>query len=82
MNKNRINNIILPVSGIKTPTQMRTEKCLEEIHAVLQNHDCVIIPRIIITGPQIESQYMIIPKENMRVMPNETQNDNIPDGSA
>ena len=59
------NNIITPHRrSIKSAVDLRAEKCLKEVQAVLNANNCVIISRTVITGGMIDgSQYLVMPKE-------------------
>ncbi len=58
---------ILTRRSIKTSADIRAEKCLKEIQAVLTTYNCNIIPRIIITGGTIDgSQFVVTPKEYIK----------------
>ena len=45
---------------IITPDQLKAEACKQEIDMVLRKHQCIIIPRLVFQGPNMEFGWMVM----------------------
>lgn len=42
--------------------QVRAERCMKEVDALLSQYGCIMLPQTIITGGRVESMVVILPK--------------------
>ena len=54
---------------IESSDKIRAEKCLAAIKTILQQFDCELLPRIIITGLSLEAGWLVVPKPRIPPAP-------------
>lgn len=59
MNDKQMAQMASRAKMIEGDDQVRAEKCLQEINAILQRYDCRMDPQIVITGNQTMSRVII-----------------------